>query len=79
MARKKKIQQEAVIEEVEQRYPDLMPSIELLKIRLEEENKEHQVVLKWLEVLEKAEKEMRHLERIENLSGAFMRSNENME
>jgi hypothetical protein len=77
MARKKKVQQEVVTEEVVQRYPDLLPALELLKVRLEEENKEHEVVLKWLELLQKTEQEMRHLERIENLSGAFMRTNEN--
>ena len=79
MARKKKVQQEAVVEEVELRYPDWIPSIELLQIRLKEDNKEHEVVLKWLELLQKSEKEMRHLERIENLSGAFMRSPEPVE
>ena len=77
MARKKKVQQEVVTEEVVQRYPDLLPALELLKVRLEEENKDHEVVLKWLELLQKTEQEMRHLERIENLSGAFMRTNEN--
>ncbi len=79
MARKKKNQQEAVIEEVQQRYPDLMPAIELLKNRLDEDNDEQIVLLKWLEILQKTEKEMRHLERIENLSGAFMRTSEIME
>lgn len=77
MARKKKVQQEVVAEEVLHRYPDLTPAVELLKLRLEEGNNEHGVLLKWLEVLEKTDKEMRHLERLENLSGAFMRTNEN--
>lgn len=75
MARKKKVK-DITPQEKELRYPDLVPSITLLKKRLEEENKEHEVVLKWLNILEKTEKEMRHLERIENLSGALMHPTE---
>jgi hypothetical protein len=74
MARKKKVQEEAALEEAEIRYPDLLPAIDLLKVRLQEDNDEHEVILKWLELLQKVEQEMRHLERIENLSGAFMRA-----
>lgn len=75
MARSKKTKVTSA-EEKELRYPDLLPSITLLKKRLEEDNNEHEVVRKWLTILEKTEREMRHLERIENLSGALKRPTE---
>lgn len=53
-------------------YPDLSEAIESLKIRLNDTDDKYNVLFtKWLERLEKTQKEMRHLERIEQFSSAL--------
>ncbi|MFT7144031.1 MAG: putative nuclease with TOPRIM domain [Alphaproteobacteria bacterium] len=57
---------------IEAHYPDLADAIELLKNRLEQVSAEHEPLLaKWLEDLEKINRQMRHLERIESFSSAL--------
>lgn len=53
-------------------YPELDSAIELLKNRIENVSSEHEPLLtKWLADLEKINKQMRHLERIESFSSAL--------
>tara|TARA_R110000868_G_scaffold190862_2_gene434956 strand:+ start:24515 stop:24721 length:207 start_codon:yes stop_codon:yes gene_type:complete len=57
---------------IDARYPNLSEAIELLKHRLESVSEEHEPLLtKWLADLEKINKQMRHLERIESFSSAL--------
>lgn len=57
---------------VERRYPDFTGDIALLKKRAEEVG-EHRgsLIEKWLTSLLTLQKEMRHLERLENFSNAL--------
>lgn len=61
------------LEEVkEQRYPDLAADIALLKRRANEVGEHRRSLIeKWLESLTTLQKEMRHLERLENFSSAL--------
>lgn len=53
-------------------YPDLGEAIDSLKLRLNNVDGKYEVLLtKWIERLEKTQKEMRHLERIEQFSFAL--------
>ena len=54
------------------RYPDLSEAIETLQARSHSvEGRYAELLVKWLERLQKTQKEMRHLERIENFSSAL--------
>ena len=53
-------------------YPDLSEAIETLQARSHSvEGRYAELLAKWLERLQKTQKEMRHLERIEQFSSAL--------
>ena len=74
MRKPKHVKEPQIVEESidSNAFPDLSDAIESLRAQLEDSSTERKNVIgKWLVQLESINKQMRHLERIENFSDAL--------